>query len=186
MEHLLRRPAFGKGLATLFNVSRGYTSQDDFNVGKGILEPIPSGPKKDWELGPHFDAMRKDFYDYLSWDPQTGEPSPAVLQKWDCRATPSAGLSERNLPASGGARDPPAARNGSADAEAAQNSVRGTSARTPPVGGGVLRHHTGDGGVISHADRRTSNDKLRRLPRSLRVYPHGAPGRHPPPHVSHG
>ncbi len=68
-------------LQRLINLHRGYTAQDDFNVGKRILEPIPSGPKKGWNLGPHFDDMREDFYGYLHWDPLTGMPRPDVLEK---------------------------------------------------------------------------------------------------------
>jgi aldehyde:ferredoxin oxidoreductase len=68
-------------LQRLINLSRGYTTEDDFNVGKAILEPIPSGPKKGWDLGPHFGGMRQDFYDHLGWDLVSGQPSAETLEK---------------------------------------------------------------------------------------------------------
>ncbi|MFQ5879518.1 MAG: aldehyde ferredoxin oxidoreductase C-terminal domain-containing protein, partial [Dehalococcoidia bacterium] len=68
-------------LQRLFNLYRGYKAQDDFDVGKRILEPIPSGPRKGWNLGPHFGKMREDYYAYLNWDAPTGAPRPEALAK---------------------------------------------------------------------------------------------------------
>lgn len=68
-------------LQRLINLHRGYAAQEDFNVGKRILEPIPSGPRKGWDLGPHFEKMREDFYTRLNWDLETGSPREEVLQE---------------------------------------------------------------------------------------------------------
>ncbi len=68
-------------LQRLFILHRGYTTKEDFNFGARLMDPIPAGPKKGWELGPYFGDMRKDFYDYLKWNPETGKPSAEVLAK---------------------------------------------------------------------------------------------------------
>ncbi|MDP6121525.1 MAG: aldehyde ferredoxin oxidoreductase C-terminal domain-containing protein, partial [Rhodospirillales bacterium] len=59
----------------------GYKAESDFFMSDRVSGEVSSGPAKGRALGPHFKDMRKEYYDCLSWDTETGEPSEDALEK---------------------------------------------------------------------------------------------------------
>jgi aldehyde:ferredoxin oxidoreductase len=69
-------------LQRLISVSRGYTPEDDFDMGERLFEKIPSGPaaghgldRDDWR------RLRDEFYELQGWSLETGAPLPEVLAR---------------------------------------------------------------------------------------------------------
>jgi len=70
---------YGERIATmkrLFNVKMGLTPSDD-RIPEILLRPFKSGGSA--ERFPHFNRLKKDFYEYRDWDPNTGLPSVKKL-----------------------------------------------------------------------------------------------------------
>ncbi len=68
-------------LQRLLALYRGYKPEDDFDIAKRLLDPLPSGPAKGRALGPHLARMRREYYGCLGWDPNTGAPLPEALRR---------------------------------------------------------------------------------------------------------
>jgi len=63
----------------LFNMREGITAKDDTLPARLLAEPKPDGPTKG-EVVP-LEELKKDFYEAMDYDPATGNPPDALLDK---------------------------------------------------------------------------------------------------------
>lgn len=77
----------GKRILTLrqaFNVREGL-GPDDYRLPKRFDEPLSAGPGAGHEVP--FTEMRRDYYQAMGWDSETGEPLPETLADLDLAIT---------------------------------------------------------------------------------------------------
>jgi len=69
----------------IFNIKRGLTVEDDINVSKRITDPAPddAGPAAGKSIKPFLEGWVRDYYRLMGWDPQTGKPLRATLDRLD-------------------------------------------------------------------------------------------------------
>ncbi len=63
----------------LFNIRQGLTRKDDTLSERFLKEPIPSGPAKGRVL--NLEPMLAEYYQARGWDPETGRPTRAGLER---------------------------------------------------------------------------------------------------------
>ena len=68
-------------LERVFNVRRGLTPDDDYDVSPRLLEPPPSGRAKGKSIGPHLKGMVMEYYRLMGWDEKTGKPLRSTLKR---------------------------------------------------------------------------------------------------------
>ncbi|HKZ50144.1 MAG TPA: aldehyde ferredoxin oxidoreductase C-terminal domain-containing protein, partial [Dehalococcoidia bacterium] len=68
-------------LTRLMSLSRGYTPDQDLDIGPRLLEPQPDGPRPGASLAPYIQRPRVDFYTEAGWDLNTGQPKPEALRR---------------------------------------------------------------------------------------------------------
>ena len=68
-------------LQRLISLYLGFDPESEFEMGARVSEAPPSGPAKGRALGPHFSAMREEYYAHAGWDPVTGAPSAETLER---------------------------------------------------------------------------------------------------------
>ena len=79
-DELLRTGERIQTLRQLFNFREG-VHPGDFTLPKRIVEPPPVGPLK--EITYRIEDIRRTYFQAMSWDPITGEPSPKRLFELD-------------------------------------------------------------------------------------------------------
>ena len=72
-------------LERIFSVRRGRTLLHDLDVGRKLLEAPQDGKAKGIALGPHLKGMVQEYYTLMGWDPETGTPLPATLERLGLR-----------------------------------------------------------------------------------------------------
>lgn len=73
-------------LERLFSVRRGRSLRHDLDVGQKLLEAPKDGKAKGIAIGPHLKAMVQEYYTLMGWDPETGNPLPATLERLGLQA----------------------------------------------------------------------------------------------------
>jgi aldehyde:ferredoxin oxidoreductase len=68
-------------LERIFSVRRGRTLIHDLDVGKKLLEAPKDGKAKGIALGPHLEAMVREYYSLMGWNPETGSPLPDTVRR---------------------------------------------------------------------------------------------------------
>jgi aldehyde:ferredoxin oxidoreductase len=68
-------------LERAFNVRRGLTPADDYDISPRLLEPPPSGLAKGKSIKPHLKAMVMEYYRLMGWDEKTGKPLRSTLKR---------------------------------------------------------------------------------------------------------
>ena len=68
-------------LERIFNITRGYTPQNDFDISPRLLEPPPSGRAKGKTIAPYLQDMINEFYSLMGWEIKSGKPSLNTLQR---------------------------------------------------------------------------------------------------------
>lgn len=65
-----------------FHLRHGWTPEEDMmNVGRRFLEPLPDGPFKGHSVAKFLPDLFLDFYKECGWDPKTGKPLRATLNR---------------------------------------------------------------------------------------------------------
>jgi len=98
LQELLRAGERAYTLARIFNLREGLTSEDD-RLPAVFHQPFPTGPAAGNFLPPDaVEAAREMFYELLGWDPKSGIPSQARLQRlgieWAARYLPVASTNQ--------------------------------------------------------------------------------------------
>ena len=61
------------------NAKRGFTRDDD-RLPERLTQPLPEGPAQGRHVNPEgFSRMLDQYYALMGWDPQTGNPTEAIL-----------------------------------------------------------------------------------------------------------
>ena len=68
-------------LERIFNITRGYTPQNDFDISPRLLEPPPSGRAKGKTIAPYLQDMINEFYSLMGWEIKSEKPSLNTLQR---------------------------------------------------------------------------------------------------------
>lgn len=71
----------------LFNVGRGLTPSDDYEVSPRLMEPPPSGRGKGKTIKPYLRGMVMEYYRLMGWDEKTGKPSSSTLKRLGLEST---------------------------------------------------------------------------------------------------
>ncbi len=71
-------------LEKLFSIKRGFTIDDDLNVGQRVMEAPGEGPAKGRTLAPHLKDLLLEYYQAMGWDGE-GVPRDETLKKLDLR-----------------------------------------------------------------------------------------------------
>jgi aldehyde:ferredoxin oxidoreductase len=67
-------------LARLFNQREGFTAEDD-RLPKRVMEAFTEGPLEGIEITQEaFDWAKRRYYELMSWDPASGEPTAECIQ----------------------------------------------------------------------------------------------------------
>ncbi len=80
----------GRRILTLrqaFNIREGL-GPDDFRLPKRFEEPLSAGPAAGQDVP--FTEMRKDYFQAMGWDRQTGKPLPETLKELGITSSPAA------------------------------------------------------------------------------------------------
>ena len=68
-------------LARLFNLREGFTADDD-KLPKRVMRAFATGPLAGIEVTQEaFDWAKRRYYELMAWDPDTGAPTPASLER---------------------------------------------------------------------------------------------------------
>jgi aldehyde:ferredoxin oxidoreductase len=68
-------------LERVFNVRRGLTPEDDYEVAPRLLEAPSSGRAKGKTIKPYLRGMVMEYYRLMGWDEKTGKPYRSTLEK---------------------------------------------------------------------------------------------------------
>jgi len=68
-------------LMRLIAVSRGFRREDEFDVGKPLLEAPKTGPAAGSAIGPYLPEMVDRYYKAAGWNVDTGRPTAATLKR---------------------------------------------------------------------------------------------------------
>ncbi|MFI5385782.1 MAG: aldehyde ferredoxin oxidoreductase family protein [Fimbriimonadales bacterium] len=69
-------------LERAFNVRRGLTPEDDYNLSPRLLEAPKDGRQAGKPLAPYIRSMIDDFYNLMGWDKKTGKPWRDTLKRF--------------------------------------------------------------------------------------------------------
>ena len=69
-------------LEKLFSIKRGFTVEDDLNVGLRVIEAPTEGPAKGKTFAPHLKELILRYYKEMGWD-ENGIPTKETLRKLD-------------------------------------------------------------------------------------------------------
>lgn len=64
----------------VFNFRHGLTKDIEEPSVRYSSTPV-DGPAKDRSIMPHWDALRRNYYHQMGWDPETGKPLPETLER---------------------------------------------------------------------------------------------------------
>jgi aldehyde:ferredoxin oxidoreductase len=67
-------------LMRLIAVSRGFTREDELDVGKRLVEAPAAGPAAGLSIAPHLEEMVNRYYTAAGWDVETGRPPQAMIK----------------------------------------------------------------------------------------------------------
>jgi aldehyde:ferredoxin oxidoreductase len=70
-------------LERAFNVRRGITPEDDYNISPRLLEAPKDGRAAGKSIAPYLRGMVDDFYALMGWDKKTGKPWRSTLRRFD-------------------------------------------------------------------------------------------------------
>ncbi len=65
----------------LFNVRRGLTPEDDFNVSSRLTEGQKDDPSGAPPIKPHLEGMVREYYRLMGWDERSGKPWRSTLKR---------------------------------------------------------------------------------------------------------
>ncbi len=68
-------------LQRLLSLYLGFDPRTEFDLGPRVSGAVPSGPAEGWALGKRLEEMREEYYAAAGWDPVTGAPEPATLER---------------------------------------------------------------------------------------------------------
>ena len=68
-------------LERVFNIRRGLTPSDDYEVAPRTVEAPPSGKAKGISMAPYVKGMVMEVYRLMGWDEKTGKPWKATLER---------------------------------------------------------------------------------------------------------
>ena len=68
-------------LERVFNIRRGLTPADDYEVSPRMVEPPPSGKAKGKSMAPYVKWMVMEVYRLMGWDEKTGKPWRSTLKR---------------------------------------------------------------------------------------------------------
>jgi len=68
-------------LERVFNVRRGLTPADDYDVSPRLVEAPPSGKAKGKAMAPYVKGMVMEYYRLSGWDEKTGKPWRTTLER---------------------------------------------------------------------------------------------------------
>ncbi len=69
-------------LEKIFSVQRGFTIEDDLDVGPRVIEAPTEGPAKGMTFAPHLKKLVTEYYQAMGWD-EKGIPTKETLRKLD-------------------------------------------------------------------------------------------------------
>ncbi len=68
-------------LEKLFAMKRGWTIEDDLDIGQRLLEDPKKGFAAGMAFGDHIRRMLSEYYDWAEWDPETGRPLAKTIER---------------------------------------------------------------------------------------------------------
>ncbi|MFQ5880629.1 MAG: aldehyde ferredoxin oxidoreductase C-terminal domain-containing protein [Dehalococcoidia bacterium] len=68
-------------LLRLFCVQRGFSKEDEFDIGPRLLEAPASGPAAGKTIAPYLADMVDEYYRQMGWEVATGRPTPQTLAR---------------------------------------------------------------------------------------------------------
>ncbi len=74
---------YGQHLSNLlrvFDLRQGLGPESEAPSLRYSSAPV-DGPIREKTIAPHWDRMRRSYYDHMGWDPETGKPLPETLKK---------------------------------------------------------------------------------------------------------
>ncbi|MFQ5878881.1 MAG: aldehyde ferredoxin oxidoreductase family protein [Dehalococcoidia bacterium] len=78
-------------LMRLFYVQRGFSKEDEFDIGPRLLEPPTSGPGQGKSFGPHLPQLVDEYYQLMGWDVATGSPTRETIARLGLEAYATTG-----------------------------------------------------------------------------------------------
>jgi aldehyde:ferredoxin oxidoreductase len=69
-------------LEKIFSLQRGFTIEDDLDVGPRVIEAPMEGPAKGMTFEPHLEKLVLEYYQAMGWD-EKGIPTKETLKKLD-------------------------------------------------------------------------------------------------------
>ncbi len=67
-------------LEKILSIQRGFTLEDDLNVGHRVLEAPTAGPAKGKTFAPHLKELVLNYYKEMGWD-ENGIPTKETLKR---------------------------------------------------------------------------------------------------------
>jgi aldehyde:ferredoxin oxidoreductase len=64
----------------VFNFRHGLTKEIEAPSSRYGSTPV-DGPAKGIAIMPHWESIRRNYYQQMGWDPETGRPLPETLEK---------------------------------------------------------------------------------------------------------
>jgi aldehyde:ferredoxin oxidoreductase len=65
----------------IYNMRRGMTRADEYDIGARLLEAPNVGPAKDKSIKPYLDGFITDYYRAMGWDEVTGKPLDETVRR---------------------------------------------------------------------------------------------------------
>lgn len=69
-------------LEKIFSIRRGFTIEDDLNVGTRVIEAPTEGPAEGKTFAPHLRSLLTEYYEAMGWD-EKGVPKKETLKRLD-------------------------------------------------------------------------------------------------------